>query len=272
VGRAEAEEIDRHGIVAATRLAMGRAIAQLTPAPDFLLVDALRLPEAGVPYKAIIHGDAICLSIAAASIVAKVARDLLMAKLDAEYPGYNFAQHKGYPTRAHLERLERLGPSPVHRRCFAPVRRLLEAHPELGEWPGRALNLPALSGAEGSKGRRETLGRLGEAAARAFLERHGYTIQATNYRCPWGEIDVVAWHKETLVFVEVRTRRGDALGSPEESVTPRKRRHLIAAAQHYLQEHAITAPWRIDLVAVRADRGGAPRHISVVQNAVSEDD
>ena len=118
---------------------------------------------------------------------------------------------------------------------------------------------------------RSSLGARGEATARAFLERQGYAIQATNYRCPWGEIDIVASQGEVLVFVEVRSRRGSALGSPEESVTSSKRRHLIATAQHYLQEHGGFSQWRIDLVAVRMDRQGRVRRVSQVHHAITEE-
>ena len=104
---------------------MLRAIRGLPESPGYLLIDALPLPESGLPLKAIVKGDRKCVSIAAASIVAKVTRDRLMADEDARYPGYGFAQHKGYPTRAHLERLRSLGPCPIHRRSFAPVQAVL---------------------------------------------------------------------------------------------------------------------------------------------------
>ena len=104
-----------------------RAIRGLPEPPGFLLIDAVELPEIGVPYKAIVKGDRKRLSIAAASIVAKVTRDRLMTEEDAKYPGYGFAQHKGYPTREHLARLRSLGPCPIHRRSFAPVRAAEEA-------------------------------------------------------------------------------------------------------------------------------------------------
>ena len=126
VGAASHAEIDQVGILPATRMAMRRAIEQIAPPPDFVLIDAVALPDSDIPYKAIIHGDTTCFSIAAASIVAKVFRDQLMVGLDTQYPGYGFAAHKGYPTPRHLASLQRLGPSPVHRRCYAPVRRLLE--------------------------------------------------------------------------------------------------------------------------------------------------
>ena len=127
VGSASPAEIDALGIVGATVAAMSRAVRELPAPADHLLVDALPLDCDGLPCRPIVHGDALCCSIAAASIVAKVARDALMDELDAQYPGYGLARHKGYPTAEHLAALARLGPTPLHRRSFAPVRRLLEA-------------------------------------------------------------------------------------------------------------------------------------------------
>ena len=125
VGGASGEVIDTQGIVPATKLAMRRAIAALRPQPHALLIDAVDLSEAGLPCRAIIDGDALCGSISAASIVAKVTRDRLMEEMDGQYPGYGFARHKGYATAEHLRLLERLGPCPIHRRSFAPVSDLL---------------------------------------------------------------------------------------------------------------------------------------------------
>jgi ribonuclease HII len=124
VGISSSGEIDRIGIVAATRLAMRRAIDSLAIRPQFLLIDALTLPDVPIPQKAIIHGDALCLSIAAASIAAKVARDRIMVDEDVMNPGYGFAQHKGYGTAEHFRNLRRLGPCPIHRYSFAPVREM----------------------------------------------------------------------------------------------------------------------------------------------------
>ena len=125
-GAATSEEIDAVGIVEATRIAMTRAIDALPIRPQFLLIDALLLPDAGLPQRAIVKGDAKCLSIAAASIVAKVTRDAMMRDADTSYPGYGFAQHKGYATQQHRDALEQLGPCDIHRFTFAPVRRLAE--------------------------------------------------------------------------------------------------------------------------------------------------
>ncbi|UVE16675.1 ribonuclease HII [Pseudomonas sp. LS44] len=126
IARAEVEEIDRLNILHATMLAMQRAVEGLSVLPRLALIDGNRCPKLKVPSAAVIQGDAQVPAIAAASILAKVSRDREMHAMDICYPGYGLAKHKGYPTPMHLEALLRLGPSPIHRRSFAPVRRLLE--------------------------------------------------------------------------------------------------------------------------------------------------
>lgn len=126
IGRAEVEEIDEINILQATFLAMQRAVAQLAPAPGHVLVDGNRCPRLPCTVEAVVGGDATVEAISAASILAKVSRDRELVVLDQAFPGYGFAAHKGYGTKAHLEALDRLGPSPVHRRSFGPVKRLLE--------------------------------------------------------------------------------------------------------------------------------------------------
>lgn len=125
VAEASAQEIDELNIYHATHLAMRRAIDALVPNAEYLLVDGNCLPGHHVPGQAVVKGDARHPAIGAASILAKVARDAQMRELDARYPGYGFARHKGYPTPEHLTALERLGPLPDHRRSFAPVKRQL---------------------------------------------------------------------------------------------------------------------------------------------------
>jgi len=122
IGRAEVEEIDKLNILQATLLAMQRAVAALHVAPDLAYIDGNRCPVLPCRAEAIIKGDATVPAISAASIIAKVARDLEMVEWDARYPGYGLAQHKGYPTPTHLRALDALGVSPIHRRSFAPVR------------------------------------------------------------------------------------------------------------------------------------------------------
>ncbi len=125
VGLMEIDVIDSVNILQATKLAMGQAIDRLRIAPDHLVIDALSLPYVELPQRAIIDGDAICASIAAASIVAKVTRDRICQEFDARYPAYGFGRNKGYGTRRHYDALVSDGPCAWHRRSFAPIRILL---------------------------------------------------------------------------------------------------------------------------------------------------
>jgi ribonuclease HII len=125
VGVVSSGLIDVIGVGPANRLAMARAVRAMGVWPEFLLVDAFKIHSMPISQRPIIKGDATCMTIAAASVVAKVARDRIMCELDELHPGYGFARHKGYGTRSHVESLLRLGVSPVHRRCFAPIGALL---------------------------------------------------------------------------------------------------------------------------------------------------
>jgi putative endonuclease len=119
------------------------------------------------------------------------------------------------------------------------------------------------------KGARKRLGDAGEEIATRELVRRGYVVRERNWRCPEGELDIIAEQGESLVFVEVRTRRGDRFGTPEESVTPTKRAHLIAAAQAYLQAHALEdRDWRIDVAAVEMSDRGQLQRVDVIENAI----
>jgi len=128
VGIADVEEIDAINILRATHVAMRRAVEGVSPSPDHILVDGLPVPGLPVPSTAIIKGDGLSLSIAAASIIAKVTRDRMMKALDAVYPEYGFARHKGYGTQAHVQALLEYGPTPIHRMSFRPVREAAEIH------------------------------------------------------------------------------------------------------------------------------------------------
>lgn len=122
IGFASHEEIDLLGIIPATRLAAQRAIADLKSSPQHLLLDYLFLADCDIPQTSLVKGDARSLSIAAASVLAKTTRDEMLIKLDHAYPGYHFSSHKGYGTQKHIHALNELGPSPVHRRTFAPLK------------------------------------------------------------------------------------------------------------------------------------------------------
>jgi ribonuclease HII len=126
VGSVDCWTIEAIGIVKATHAAMRQAVKQLSPPADALLIDYLTLPGIRLPQKGVEDGDTLCFSIACASIIAKVTRDRMMVEFDGTYPGYLFADHKGYGTEEHVACLRRLGPCPIHRRTFGPVRDVLE--------------------------------------------------------------------------------------------------------------------------------------------------
>ena len=126
VAAADVGEIDRINILQATMLAMQRAVGALQPAAQHALIDGNRCPLLACPSQAIVKGDSRVAAISAASIMAKVTRDREMLSLDLQYPGYGLAQHKGYPSKAHIEALENLGVTPIHRLTYAPVRRVME--------------------------------------------------------------------------------------------------------------------------------------------------
>lgn len=138
VGRAEAEEIDALNIRRASLLAMRRAVEALSVKPDHLLLDAFTLPDFPLPQRGIIKGDSLSMSIAAASVLAKTTRDRWMRELDARYPGYGLAEHKGYPTASHVQAIREKGVLPIHRRSFGPVREALGAgSPQADLFQGR---------------------------------------------------------------------------------------------------------------------------------------
>ncbi|WP_461516479.1 ribonuclease HII [Porticoccus sp.] len=126
IARASVSEIDTYNILQATMMAMSRAVDGLAIKPEYVAVDGNRMPRWQYVGESVIKGDALVPAISAASIIAKVCRDAEMRQFDEQYPGYDFAAHKGYGTRRHREAIEQLGPSPIHRRSFEPVRSMLE--------------------------------------------------------------------------------------------------------------------------------------------------
>ena len=129
IGSVDCWTIEAIGIARATRVAMVQAVKQLSPPADALLIDYFTLPEVKLHQKGVADGDTLCFSIACASIVAKVTRDRMMAEFDATYPGYLFAEHKGYGTERHIASLRRLGPCPIHRMTYGPVRDAVRTEP-----------------------------------------------------------------------------------------------------------------------------------------------
>ena len=241
VGEASPEEIDRLGIVAATRLAMVRAVSGLSPQPQHLLVDYLSLEECGLPVTPVTHGDSLSHSIASAAIAAKVARDRLMVDVRRSMAGLRLPQ---------AQRLRYADAPPAAQPAWAFAYSPLHLCPRQ-EGPSsssKAARVPSP---------RSRLGGLGERLAQRHLRGRGCRILDTNYRCRWGEVDIVAQFQDTILFVEVKTRRTSSYGTPEEAITSAKAQRLIATAETYLDEHNSShSHWRIDLISVEMDRTG----------------
>jgi len=145
IGIISSQVIDSINILKATKLAMMQAVEKLPKQPHFLIIDRVTLSQCPIPQRGITRGDKLCLSIACASIIAKVARDRMMEEFDQIYPGYGFAQHKGYGTGTHMSSLRKLGPSPIHRLYFAPVRAIIASQSSGRSASGHSKPFPFLS-------------------------------------------------------------------------------------------------------------------------------
>lgn len=244
IATATVAEIEEYNILGATFLAMRRAVEGLPFVPRLALVDGNRNPGLHIHTRLVVKGDATSASVAAASILAKVARDRYMEQMDRDYPQYQFSRHKGYGTALHYEMLARYGPSPVHRLSF-------------------------LQKSGGRSGRAARAGVLGEETAAKLLEQSGYCIEARNYRSPYGELDVVARNEQTLVFVEVKTRTEDAAIPAREAVTAVKRKKLVQTASLYIQETGTSIQPRFDVIEVYLTDEDSPKvkDVNWIENA-----
>jgi uncharacterized protein (TIGR00252 family) len=219
---------------------MRRAVLTLDPSPQFLLVDGLYGVALNIPQRCLVKGDRLSKSISAASVVAKVYRDWIMQSYHQIYPNYGFDHNKGYATSGHLSALEKYGSCPIHRQSFGGFATL-------------------------SKDRLR-LGRLGEELALKVVKQMGYKKIIRNYRCDLGEVDLVARDGDTLVFVEIKTRRDKSLAAAKEAVDMRKQRQLSKVALAFMKANDCTdAKARFDVVAISV--GGKQPQIEVIQNA-----
>lgn len=243
IGSASHEEITETDILRATHTAMRRAIVACPTRPDYLLIDGRPVPLLPVPSVAIVGGDSISVSIAAASIVAKVTRDRLMDELAGDYPGYGFESNKGYPTPDHLEALRRLGPCPIHRAHFGPVKAALKA----------------VHGDVRPNERSET-GGSGEAWALVYLERLGHRILATRYRTGRAEIDIVSLDGDCVVFTEVKSSARARSEPPSVQLSAGQQERIGRAAETFLAERQCTnCVCRFDVIEVIHGRARVPR-------------
>lgn len=311
VGTASPKEIDELDIEKATFLAMRRALLDCGLIPDLALVDGRRDPGLGLPTRCFVRGDSRSAAIAAASIVAKTTRDRHMELLGGEEDRWGFAKHKGYGTLHHQRALAVFGVSEHHRITFKPVARRIHQPPPsdafLELWTGlirsediellEAAIIRARSGgplldtqeawllarkveevsARLAKAPIEAtargVGALFEDMVRRYLTGKGLAILEQNFHTPRGEIDLIARDEATLVFIEVKMRRGNAHGTPAEAVDGRKRRRMLLAALEYLSEFPDSCDCRFDVIALAVDPQGLARldHFPNAFEATGED-
>jgi len=237
VGIVHEEEIDEKNILQATYKAMRQSIGQLSIEPDILLVDGNKADIRHYKQESIINGDQKSLSIAAASIIAKVSRDRMMRKYDIVLPEYGFAKHKGYGTKQHIEAIVTSKASPIHRQSFNPV----------------SLHLPTFAYLK----RNRLIGRLGEQLTACQFIRCGYEILETNYTVPKiGEIDIISRDEGMLVFTEVKTKTaGHGWEEPRFQIDGNKGDRIMNAVQHFMDENELDCDFRFDVGEVMLGKG-----------------
>ena len=229
VGVVHEEEIDEKNILQATFKAMRQSVGQLSINPNILLVDGKKADIRHYKQVSIIDGDQKSLSIAAASIIAKVYRDRIMRQYDIVFPGYGFAKHKGYGTKQHIEAITMQKASPIHRKSFNPVQH----------------HLPTFAYLK----RNRLIGRLGEQLTACQFIRKGYDILETNYNVPKvGEIDIISRDNGMLVFTEVKTQTvGHEWREVRSQINENKGDRIINAIQHYMETHKLGCDFRCDV-------------------------
>jgi ribonuclease HII len=293
VAQASPEEIDHLNIRNATHLAMRRALETLSIKPDRVLIDGNALPESPFVELAIVGGDQKSLSIAAASVLAKVTRDRLMVAYDLEFPEYGFAKHKGYGSADHLLALKKHGPCVIHRKTFGGVLEGTSVRSEDFEIFAEGIQtaqspdqLEAIGQSIASiksvlpkteldtlrqfyQKRRHVLdqsGPKGERMAAAYLRQNGYSLLEIRFRAAGAEIDIIANKSGILAFVEVKTASTPHFGCPETWVTPQKQKQIIRVAKAYLQKHPHPdTVLRFDVIAIQNQEGH--ERINHIKNA-----
>ncbi len=245
---ASVEEIEEMNILNAAMLAMKRAVEGLPVEPDFVIVDGNKKPPIDIPCEAVVKGDSLSQSIAAASILAKVSRDRLMLELAPEYPEYCFEKHKGYGTKLHREKLLEYGPCKIHRPSF--LKKIFD---------------PTLKKPKTSKRKK---GDMGEDMALEMYLKNGYELVERNYNSQYGEIDIILKNDELIVFSEVKTRDISAIARPSDSVDKRKQKKILAAAEVFLSENPCELQPRFDIVEVVLN--GRETSIELIENAFGE--
>jgi ribonuclease HII len=249
IGWSDVAEIDEKNILKATYQSMRQAVGNLHINPEILLVDGRKADIKHFQQESIINGDQKSLSIAAASIIAKVTRDRMMRQFDIVFPEYGFAKHKGYGTKQHIEAIQKSKATPIHRKSFNPV-----SH-----------HLPNMAYLQ----RNRLLGKLGEQLAACQLIRNHQHILEMNYNVPKiGEIDIISKDAEILVFTEVKTQTtGHGWGAPRSQIEEKKRDRIMNAVQHYMDTNELDCDFRFDVAEVIL--GSGKPQIQIIKDGIT---
>ncbi len=250
--------IDQINILQATYEAMRQAVRGLKVMPELLLNDAVTIPDMDIAQVPIIKGDAKSVSIAAASILAKVTRDHMMTEYDGLFPEYGFAKHKGYGTAAHIAAIREYGPCPIHRTTF--IGKFVEQRSGTEESEESGETGPEPEKEWGKKNKRKT-GADYERLAAKYLEQKGYQILERNWKHPFGELDLIARKDRVVVYCEIKYRSSEEYGSPLEAVDTRKQTRIgRAAACHFAgYQRGEELSLRFDVIGI--DKAGEITHI-----------
>lgn len=240
-GIVDNNEIDRINILNATKKAMLEAVNKLSEKPEIVLIDAVHL-DTDIKQKSFIKGDANIYSISAASIIAKVYRDHMMDEYAKEYPEYGFEKNKGYGTFDHVEAIRNIGLCPIHRKTF--TENIIDS--------------------------RVKQGRNYENVVMNYLVKHGYSILNKNYKCKYGEIDIIVKKDDLIAFVEVKGRHKNII-APKSYVGEEKRKRIIDSAKQYLKEKNLNEKFKIrfDVVEI-TDKSMGTFDVNVIEDAFRE--
>ncbi len=236
VGIVSSSEIDRNRMAWAVRTSFKRAMAPLIAPTDVFLIDGNSVSGLEAPCRFLVKGDSKSLSIAAASVIAKVTRDDIMVKASEEFPEYGFDRHKGYGTAAHITVLEKIGPSPIHRMSFAPLSRMYQT----GQMSLFPVDPP-------------DTGKAAENRAALYYKNLGYTILERNWHSTCGEIDLIAEKDNTVVFVEVKSTLTGDVKQAMEKINHAKLKRIMEAAEIWIGSSRDRKQYKIEAAIVTAN-------------------
>lgn len=245
LGWVHADELDELGLAESLRIATIRAVEAVKAPYHEIIIDGtinfLKETAKGKYVTTLAKADLLIPSVSAASIIAKVARDAYMARQDDEYPGYGFAKHVGYGTAAHRQAIDLNGITPLHRKSFAPIAKII----------GQESKIKATKNISGTT---KDIGNEGEKKAADYLESNEYQITDRNWKTKWCEIDIIANKGDTLYFVEVKYRKNGNAGDGFAAITKTKLRQMAFAAEYYQAVHPKMQNVKLAVISITGDK------------------